>query len=386
VLFRKRTVDGGAFEVLARQTEHPLVESGLLLLPHPLILRLEELETLMLLRTALLLLAALNLGAQTLFVDAVKGRDDARGTRAEPLATLERAAVVAGGFAGDAPVTVKIAPGLYVLSRKLVLRTAKAAGDSVDYTLEATVMPDDPDWQPEKMPIIQSTADDNSTNQFSHSVGLLAAKDNIHIKGLKFLGNANPRVQYYYPIARENEALKGLEVSQSYFIGEKNSSPIQSAIWAHGAGIHVDHTIFYGCKNALVLIKSIREFSMTHSIVAGAYEAAVWYGDYLSPFVFRDNIVTECNYFWVRTENTQPAYAFSHSLFTNNRQYMGFYDSHDELHPIVSTQLAESDIRKSGQVILVEVKTNGLPRDYLNLSPESDGRDIQAGIFKQARK
>jgi hypothetical protein len=71
----------------------------------------------------------------------------------------------------------------------------------------------------------------------------------------------------------------------------------------------VDHCIFYGCKNALVLIKSVRDFSMPHSIVSGAYEAAV------------------CD------------------------------------------QSTESDVRKAGKVILVEVKTKALPHDYLKLFP-----------------
>jgi hypothetical protein len=85
---------------------------------------------------------------------------------------------------------------------------------------------------------------------------------------------------------------KNLTISQCYFIGEKNSSPVQGAIWAHGAGIHVDHCIFFGCRNALILIRSIEGFSLTNSIIVGAYEAAVWFGQFKSPVILRDNIVT----------------------------------------------------------------------------------------------
>ncbi len=333
---------------------------------------------------ALLFCAVSTLQAQTLFVDAVNGKDGGRGTDREPVATLQRAVEIATGFTGDLPVTIKLLPGLYSLSTKLTLRTAKTSG--ADYTLEATMMPDDPDWQPWRMPVIQSLSGNNSTTQFTHSVGLLVARNKVHFKGLKFVGNPNPLVDYYYPITRENEGLNGLEVSQCYFIGDKNSAPVQSAIWAHGGGIRVDRCIFYGCKNALVLIKSIRDFSMTHSIVSGAYEAAIWYGSSVSPFVFRDNIVTGCSYFWVRPENTRPGYTFSHSLLTNNEHLMGYYGNHDDLHPLANDQSTESDVRKAGKVILVEVKTDGLPHDYLNLSPDSDGRDIDAGIFQHARK
>ena len=47
-----------------------------------------------------------------------------------------------------------------------------------------------------------------------------------------------------------------------------------------------------------------------------------------------------------------------------------------------SNKHKEIKIRKSGNILLSEVKTEGLPKDYLNLSPQSDGNDLNAGIFK----
>ena len=185
------------------------------------------------------------LGAQTIFVDAIKGRDEAKGTIADPFASLEKAIALANGFSGNEPVTIRIFPGLYSLQHQLAIRTGKIAADTVKYTIEAVVMPDDPDWQPTSMPVIQSVSPDNSTTQFVHAVGFLVAKNNVSFRGLKFLGNANPSVRYYYPITREDETSKGLEISQCYFIGEKNSAPIQGAVWAHGAGTKIDHCIFY---------------------------------------------------------------------------------------------------------------------------------------------
>jgi len=258
-------------------------------------------------------------------------------------------------------------------------------GDSVSYTIEAAVMPDDPDWQPGKMPVIQSVSAINTVTQFPHATGFLVSKDNVRFYGLKFVGNANPSVAYYYPISRERETLKGLEVSQCYFIGERNSAPIQGAIWAHGAGIHVDRCIFYRCKNALLLFKDISDFSVTHSIISGSYESAVWFGPFTSPFVFSNNIVTDCNYFWVGPENLQPAYVFNNSLITGNEHYMGYY-TRKGLVPAEKTGNIETGIRKTGKVLLSEVKTEGLPHDYLNLAPGSDGKDILAGIFKSPGK
>jgi hypothetical protein len=69
------------------------------------------------------------LQAQTIYVDAVKGRVDAKGSITDPFSRLENAIALASGFAGD----------------------------SLPYTIEAMVMPDDPDWQPSKMPVIRQS-------------------------------------------------------------------------------------------------------------------------------------------------------------------------------------------------------------------------------------
>jgi len=322
-----------------------------------------------------------HLPAQTLYVDVIKGRDEAKGTITDPFISLEKAVALASSFTGNEPVTIKVAPGLYLISHILELRTAKLLEDTLKYTIEATIMPDDPDWIPAKTPVIQSVSSNNSITQFTHCAGFLVSRNNVSFKGLKFTGSTNPTVTYYYPITRENENLWGLEISQCYFIGEKNSAPIQGAIWTHGAGTHVDHCIFYGCKNALLLFKSIKDFSVTNSIISGAYESAVWFGTFDAPFIFRNNIITHCAYFWLRPENTEPAYAFSNSLIVDNDHYMGFYTS-TGLVEANKNNHTETGIRKSGKVILSEVKSEGMPKDYLNLSPASDGKDILAGIFK----
>ena len=278
-------------------------------------------------------------------------------------------------------ITIKIEPGLYVLHRQLEIRPANSQNETAKYILEAAVMPDDAGWQPATMPVIQSISADNSTTQFPHCGGILIARNNVTIRGLKFVGNANPAVRYYYPLVREQETLKNFEVSQCYFIGEKNSAPIQGAIWAHGAGIRVDHSIFYECKNAILLFKSISDFSVTNSIIYGSYEAAVWFGPF-TPFKFSNNVVTRCHYFWLGPENTQPAYEFSNSLISENDYYLGYYT---KTGPVVAPNknVRETGVIKTGTIVLSEVKTAGLPNDYLNMTNASAGKNISAGIFKK---
>jgi hypothetical protein len=58
----------------------------------------------------------------------------------------------------------------------------------------------------------------------------------------------------------------------------------------------------------------------------------------------------------------------------------------NELIPAEKSNLTEIGIRKKGNVKLVEIKTDKYqPRDYLNLAPGSDGKDIPAGIFRNKK-
>ncbi len=175
------------------------------------------------------------------------------------------------------------------------------------------------------MPVISSIAANNDNRYFKHCAGLLVARSNVRIRGLKFTGNPNPSVAYYYPIVRDSLTLNNLEVSQCYFIGDRNSSPVQGALYVEGPGIHVDHCIFYGCKNAVLAFEKMKGFSLTHSIIYGAYECAVWYGwhdEPNEPFTFSNNVVSQCHYFWyvVRLPDTSP-YHFDHSLICENEGY-----------------------------------------------------------------
>lgn len=331
------------------------------------------------------LIAGLHVHAQTLYVDPIKGKEEAVGTVADPLLSIEKAIMSAGSFTGEQPVTIKLSPGLYVVAHEMIIKTAKTVNDQSRFTIEAISMPDDPDWQPAKMPVIQSVSSNNSYVQFTHCVSFLVAKNNVAFKGLKFVGNSNPDVPYYYPITRENENLNGLEVSQCYFVGDKNAGRLQSGLWTHGAGIHVDHCIFYNCRNAMVLIKGIKDFALTNSIIYGAYESGIWYGSSDAPFVFDHNIVTHCNFVWVRPDKTQPAYTLSNSFITENDNYMGYIAN--DLVPATTNNLTEKNIQKTGKILLVEIKTEKqLPHNYLNLAPGSAGSDISAGIFKKGKE
>jgi hypothetical protein len=334
-----------------------------------------------------LLILSVPLRAQTVYVDVVKGKDDGPGTANAPLASLEKAVSLANTFTGNEAVTIKIAAGLYRLVNPLVIHPDGNQPVTAKYTFEAIVMPDDTDWTPAKMPVIQCTADSNRKGNLKHaSIVFQVERNRVAVKGLKFIGNPNPASQYYYPIERRDSTLTGLDISQCYFIGERNSAPIQGGVFAQGAGISVNHCIFYGVKNAVMVFLGIKDFSLTHSIIYGAYEGAVWYGYGQSsdmPFIFSDNIVAAGNYFWVGYRGVHTNYKFNHSLISENAFYMGFNE--EEITPDLLNRPFEKNVRKSGEVLLNEVQTKGIPKDYLNIAPSSAGKDIDAGIFEDVR-
>lgn len=331
------------------------------------------------------------LNAQVIYVDAINGRDQATGSVKEPVASVDKAVRLANEFSGSRQVTIKIAPGLYVLTRQVKIES-KTKDDTTRFTLEALIMPDDSLWKPVSMPVIQSVSANNLKTYFDHCAGFEILRNNVSIRGLKFIGNTNPSVEYYYPIERDSAGLKRLEVSQCLFIGERNSAPIQGAIYMEGANaVHVDHCVFYECKNALLLFYSARDFSLTHSIIYGAYESGVWYGykkEADAPFTFHNNIVSDCDYFWLASKSEDhPLFTFNNSLVTGNKHYMGVYDSGEGPTPFKHQGTHKEDgIQKAGQVLLNQVTTAGMSWNYLHPTAQSAGYNLKAGLFKTSRR
>jgi len=321
---------------------------------------------------------------QTLYIDAEKGKNNAKGTSSDPILTLDEAVAKTNSFTGNEQVTLKLGPGLYTLRHKLIIKT-NSANKNQTYTIEAITMPDDKGWLPAAMPVIVSLSANNSAYEFPHCEGLLISKNNVTIRGLKFMGNPNTQVHYYYPIRREEKLYDGLNVSQCFFIGEANSAPIQSAFWTAGSGIHVDYCIFHNSKIAFVLGRNFKDFSLTHSIIDGAYNTAIWYGfdGTIPKFTFKNNIVTNCNYVMVYpVEKGQPDFTFSDSYFTNDKNYLGNYPkAQDRFFAEPNKHINEVNIKRTGKITLVAVEDDGITKDNLNLTATSAGKSTGAGIF-----
>ena len=320
------------------------------------------------------LILSSSLHAQTIFVDPLKGKDTEPGTATAPLATLGKAIAIAAAFSGKEPVLIKLFPGLYTLTDKLVIQLPTNRENG--YSVEAVTLPDDTGWTPSKMPVIQSISANNSDTQFPHSVGFLVATDDVSFRGLKFIGNANPTVKYYYPVTKEDSLLTGLEVSQCYFTGDRYSAPIQGGVWAHGPNTTIDHCLFYNCNNALLFFKGVQHFSVTNTIIYGAYEAAMWVWLLDGQFTFRNNVIADCDYFWTIPEAASPKARFENSLFLNVTHDAGNWKG--GLVPASNNSFVFENTQHNNRAKVLKAASPDKPD--LPFIPEAD--NIGAGLFK----
>jgi hypothetical protein len=325
--------------------------------------------------------------AQTIYVDAVNGKKEASGTANDPLKSLEKAVERSHELTGDRQVHIRLAPGLYTISSKLIIKTGTSKNDLIPYFIEAAVMPDDPAWTPAQMPVIQSVAGVNDTTGFRHTIGLAIEKSNVSLLGLKFLGNPNRDVPDFYPIRRADKSLSGLTVSQCYFIGDSTLAAVQSAFWVSGPGVHVDHCIFNSCKIAFVLGATVNDFSLSYSIINGAYNTAIWYGfaGNLPAFNFSNNIVANCNYFMVYpVENGQPNFTLRNSFLVSNKSYLGNYPkAQDKFVAEENRNVREINVIKHSVINFSNVQETGIIHDFLTLTPQSAAKSTLAGLSKK---
>lgn len=322
--------------------------------------------------------------AQVFYVDAQNGLDDYPGTQAKPFQTLSRAVAFTNSLTGLGTIHIKIMPGIYTLEGKLALNPIRMLQDTSRYILEAAILPDDQSWSPDKMPVIQSISPNNSETFFPHATGLLVAAPHVTLRGLKFLGNAHPSVDYYYPIAKEDQNLPDLEVVQCHFIGDKEAAKIQGGIWAHGPKNKVSHCVFYTCRNAVLFFNNAEGFSIQNSIVYGSYESAFWFGPEDYTFTFSNNIIIHNHNFLV-TQGSDSKYssAFANSIIANNEGYVGYWSREQQgIVPIERPNIQEQNIQKSGKFKLLKNNAVKLDKLHLHLSPDSDGYDLNAGIFQ----
>lgn len=320
--------------------------------------------------------------AQPYYVDANAGTPTNPGTHAEPFNSINLAVEKANALTGTGDIVIKIMPGLYSLEARVDINPVRILHDTSRYIIEAAILPDDPDWSPEKMPVIQSSLGNNSNTQFPHSTGLLVASERVTIRGIKFLGNPNPGVPYYYPISKENPDLRDLIISQCYFIGDKEAAKIQGAVWAHGPQNKISHCVFYGCRNAILLFNKVDGFAIEHNIIFGAYESAFWFGGDDPAFTFTNNVLANNARFLVGPKDFNYSSPFSRSVIANNEGFTAYWST-EGLIDLPQPNIQLDNVITTGKVELQKNNAVQLDTLHLHLTEDSAGAQLKAGIFKR---
>ena len=130
--------------------------------------------------------------AETLYVDSRNGNDTNPGTKEKPLKTIGQAAVLVNSSSEEGPTTIKIASGVYNLTKSVVFENNRPYTEKERLIIESAVLPDDPQWKPALMPVILSTEDRRKLgklDELTETYSLKIKISHVTIRGLKFLGN-----------------------------------------------------------------------------------------------------------------------------------------------------------------------------------------------------
>ena len=338
----------------------------------------------------------LTVQAQAVYVDSNTGDDNNPGTKEAPVFSIQKAVEIIRSRDNNI-YTMKINPGIYILDSHVPVSTEKEMTDK-RIVIEASILPDDTSWTPEKMPVIISKAVKGEIPvNYYFVVSFLIDESHVTIRGIKFHGYFYPNTRYF-PIARFNKSKTDLLVEQCMFVGDADISQIQAGIIAHGNEVNVDHCVFYKLRNTVVFFldsgNGIKNGnSLTNSIIYGASQA-VWTVSPDKDFKFENNIVSNCRYVWVKNDFNATKYSINNCVIVNNRYYTGIPDtvrlSSREF------EINENNVTKKGEVSLRLIGNDdkpllygvdmSLPIDYMHITPGSLGYNLGAGLFKNRKQ
>ena len=222
-------------------------------------------------------ISSLIVSAEELYVNARTGNDRNAGSQSQPLKTLGEAAKRINSSTAKGATTIILSEGVYALTETALFRNDKFSKES-RLTIRAEVLPNDANWNPQRMPIITTTIAGTPTpGDGEESRGLEIEASHVTIQGLRFTGS--PDYYYidgrqnrrYYPIWRDGKNLDDLVVTQCLFAGNVDVLPIRVAVIANGNGLVLDHCVFYNCQNPVVFwnAQGWDKLSQCHALLSG---------------------------------------------------------------------------------------------------------------------
>lgn len=336
------------------------------------------------------------LEAVQLHINPTIGNDQNVGTKQLPLKSLCEAAKRINELKGEGAITVFLSDGTYGLSETATFSpTNWTLNKEKRLVIRAEILPDSSAWEPNKMPVIVSTMpfkiETNSKKEITggSNYGIEINTSHATIQGLRILGepvHEKPKEGVLirnYPIVWEGKNLTDLRVTQCLFLGNKFALPNHLGILANGSELNVDHCVFYGVKDAVVMWNNKSEnSSMHHNLILNIYGAAVWSWSTTENFKFYNNVLSNINVFWVLDKEEKNTYKLENSLLVGYNQFVNKGGGPQDFGiPANSNKLALNSkfkIKKTGSLEIVEDQTS---RYFLQLKPGSKGTEYGAGLF-----
>ena len=337
----------------------------------------------------LLAMMTLIASAQQLYINIKTGNDANSGTKSQPLKTLNEAAMRINASNQREATTVLLSEGVYPLTETVLFNNNK-------YTLEnrlvirAEIMPDDPGWDPQRMPILVTIVPTIPNADGEEAKGVDIEASHVTIEGLRFSGGP----EYYYidgkhnrrsyPIWRDGKDLDDLLVTQCLFTGDVDLLPVRVAAIANGHGFVLDHCVFYHCQNPVVFWDAeggtSHHDAMRYCLVYGAYYSGVWTtSNTADDFEFHHNIIAGCGTGWISEGNHH--YSINDCIFAGNTHPASFgNDLTPEKKPTSLDFLQMVNVQTVGTI---EIEKDQSKKNYLQLKEGSFGSNLNAGLFKR---
>ncbi len=331
-----------------------------------------------------------------IYINPNIGTNTNKGTKENPLKSLSEAAKRISVAEGEGSITVFLSAGVYGMSETADFNPKNWKFSKVNrLTIRAEILPDDANWNPAEMPIMISTmpfsVEKNDKGEITggQNFGIMIQNSHVTIQGLRILGepvHENPSkgvLVRNYPIMWEGKNLEDFRVSQCLFLGNKHALPNHLGILANGKEQEIDHCVFYGVKDAVVLWNSpATNSSMHHNLVIDSYGGIIWTWSATPDFKFYNNVVSNANVLWMLNKDEKDSFAIENSVIVGYNSFVnkgGGPQGFGEKASDEKLKLGKDVIlKKEGKLEVIEDQTN---KYFLHIKTGTLGSDLGAGLF-----
>jgi hypothetical protein len=333
---------------------------------------------------------------ENIYLNPKTGKDTNIGTKENPLKTLSEAARRVNQASGEGAITVYLSSGVYGMNETADFNPVnKKFSKTNRLIIRAEIVPDDISWNPSDMPILISTMpfsvekNDKGEVTGGQNFGILIQNSHVTIQGLRILGepvHENPSKGILirnYPIVWEGKNLEDFRITQCLFIGDKIAIPNHLAVLANGKGLEVDHCVFYGVKDAVVMWNNpATESSMHHNLIIDSYGGIVWTWSATNDFKFYNNVISNANVLWILDKAEKESFLIENSIIVGYNSYVnkggGPQGFGENTNPEKLKVGKDVILKKEGRLAIIEDQTDRL---YLHIKPGTLGSNLGAGLF-----